>query len=311
MKHNNLVFICGALRSGSTLLHLMLDHHPGIKNPGEFDFMFDLIGDDGSFPEINKYHEWLKINRIFQSKNLAIDPDLNACELISSFAAQLNSQNAVLSLNVHRNFHRIPFVFPDAKYIHLLRDPRDVAKSSIGMGWAGNVYFGVDHWLETEASWNKLAEKLGPEQALTVYYEELIDVPEETLKKICCFLDLPYTSAMLDYSNNSTYSKPDRSLIKQWEKNFSQREIQYVEAKATQLMLARGFALSGLPLIRIGMVEKILLSIQNKWFKLKHGITRYGCGLFIIEKITRLLGLERLHQQSIVRKSTIDTKYLK
>ena len=65
-------------------------------------------------------------------------------------------------------------------------------------------------------------------------------------------------------------------------------------------------------LVRVdGMVEKILLSIQNKWFKLKHGITRYGCGLFVIEKINRLLGLERLHQQSIIRKSAIDTKYLK
>lgn len=311
MKHTDPVFICGALRSGSTVFHLMLDHHPDIKNPGEFDFMFDLIGDEGSFPEAKKYHEWLKIHRIFQSTNLVIDPDLIVCELIRSFATQLTNQNAVLSLNIHRNFHRIPFVFPDAKYIHLLRDPRDVAKSSIGMGWAGNVYFGVDHWLETEASWDRLAEKIKPEQALTVYYEELINTPEETLKKICRFLDIPYTSTMLDYSNNSTYSKPDSSLIRQWEKKFSQREIQYVEAKASQLMVTRGFALSGHPLIQVGIMEKILLGMQNKWFKLNHGITRYGCSLFFIEKLARILGLEKLRQRCIIKRNVIDIKYLK
>lgn len=311
MKYNVPVFICGALRSGSTLFHLMLDQHPDIKNPGEFDFMFDLIGDDGSFPEIKKYHEWLKLNRIFQSKNLIINPNLSTRKLISSFVTQLTNQDAVLSLNVHRNFHRIPFVFPEAKYIHLLRDPRDVAKSSIGMGWAGNVYFGVDHWLETEASWDKLAEKIQPEQAVTVYYEKLIDAPEETLKRICRFIDLPYSSVMLNYSDDSTYSKPDCSLIRQWENNFSQPEIQHVEAKASQLMLTRGFALSGHPLIRVGMVEKIVLGIQNKWFKLKHSITRYGYSLFFTEKLTRILGLETLHQQSIIKKNAIDIKYLK
>jgi len=31
----------------------MLDHHPNIKNPGEFYFLFEKLSDDGIFPEIN------------------------------------------------------------------------------------------------------------------------------------------------------------------------------------------------------------------------------------------------------------------
>jgi len=60
--HDNLIFICGALRSGSSLTHVILDHHPEIKNPGEFDFLFDQISADGTFPDIEKYWEWLSVH---------------------------------------------------------------------------------------------------------------------------------------------------------------------------------------------------------------------------------------------------------
>jgi hypothetical protein len=299
VQNNTLIFICAALRSGSTLLRLMLDQHPRIKNPGEFDFMFDLVKDDGSFPETQNYHQFLKTNRIFQSKNLVIDFTLNSRKLISSFVKQLNQQNCALSFNVHRNFHRIPFVFPDAKYIHLLLDPRDVAKSCIGMGWAGNVYYGVDSWLETEASWNKLFANIQAEQAITVFYEDLIGSPGETLKHICRFIDIPYSPEMLSYDSNSTYGKPDRSLIGQWQNNHSQREVQYIESKASQLMLSRGYCFSGHPLMQIGPIENLKLGFQNKWSTWIHGLTRYGGGLFLQEKIARKLKLEKLHQQCI------------
>ena len=34
-----LVFVCGALRSGTSMAHLMLNAHPEISNPGQFDFI--------------------------------------------------------------------------------------------------------------------------------------------------------------------------------------------------------------------------------------------------------------------------------
>ena len=42
-----LVFLAGPLRSGSTLLSLMLDRHSCLLAPGEFDFLFDAFGPDG------------------------------------------------------------------------------------------------------------------------------------------------------------------------------------------------------------------------------------------------------------------------
>ena len=89
MNHNDMVFICGSLRSGSSLMHLMLDHHPEIKNPGEFDFLFDQVVGDGVFPSIVTYQEWLSTHRIFHSHSLSINNLLSYPELIRPFIEHL------------------------------------------------------------------------------------------------------------------------------------------------------------------------------------------------------------------------------
>lgn len=307
----NPIFICGALRSGSTLLHLMLDHHPGIKNPGEFDFMFDQIGDDGTFPDIAEYWEFLDRSRIFKAKNLTIDKYLTFEELVVSFVEQLSHKNKLLAINVHRNFNRIPYVFPEANYVHLLRDPRDVARSSIEMGWRGNVYYGVDHWLETEQSWDKLVSKIDPKQYATIHYEQLIENPEAELTNLCRFMGIPYASSMLDYPLKSSYKKPDKSLAQQWKRKLAVREIQYVETKAIDLMQRRGYSMSGHPLIRVGEIEKLNLALQSKWHRIKHGCNRYGTAIYIYERLTKRLGLSGLNKKYVFMKHEIDRKKIK
>ncbi len=311
MNLNQPVFICGALRSGSTLLHLMLDHHPNVKNPGEFDFMFDLVNDLNGFPDAQAYHEFLDKSRIFKSKRLNIDKSLGFKELIGSFATQLKEQDKVLALNVHRNFNRIPALFPDAKYVHLLRDPRDVARSSKEMGWRGNVFYGVDHWINTEQSWIKLEKTLKPEQFTTVHFEQLIENPETVLAELCRFLGLKYDTAMLDYHLHSSYKKPDKTLVQQWRQKLSEREIQLVEVKADHLMTQNGYPLSGLPCARIGVLEKLQLILQNKLFRVTFGIKKYGISLYVLEKLTQFTGLKQWHKALFLRKEDINRRHLK
>ena len=62
-------------------------------------------------------------------------------------------------VNKYKEWLSTDRIFLD-RYIHLLRDPRDVALSTILMGLAGNTYLGVDLWVETEKSWDQLASKL-------------------------------------------------------------------------------------------------------------------------------------------------------
>lgn len=305
------VFICGALRSGSSLAHVILDHHPEIKNPGEFDFLFEQISADGTFPDIKKYWEWLSVHRIFQSKQLSIDYSLNYVELIHSFIYQLAQENCVLALNIHRHFDSISCLFPNAKFIHLIRDPRDVARSSIGMGWAGNVYYGVNHWVDTEKSWQRLQEKIASDQFLELRFEELILSPEIVLKGVCNFVGVSYSDSMLNFSNSSTYSEPDPSLVYQWKKKLSQKEIQYVELKAHELMETLNYASSEYPSVKLGTFEKIRLKVNDKLFKLKFSIKRYGLILDLSYRLSRLLKLDSMSKASRIKMNEIDKLYLK
>jgi len=305
------VFICGALRSGTTLLHIMLDHHAEIKNPGEFDFLFDKVSDSGEFPSTKEYEEQLSVDRIFRSKNLSIDSSLGYLQLMNSFITQLAQPNCLLALNIHRNFTRIPYLFPNAKFVHLMRDPRDVARSSIGMGWAGNVYYGVDHWVATEVSWQKIQPKLAPEQYIQIRFEELILSPKLVLQEVCNFFDVTYSDRMLNYSDNTTYSAPDPSLVYQWKSKLSIKEIQQVESKTHELMTTLGYELSGYPIITLGVRDRLALKISNKLFKWKFIINRYRVWLVVAQWLARLLRLESLNKQILLKISAIDKQYLK
>nr|WP_083599261.1 sulfotransferase [Shimia gijangensis] len=62
---------------------------------------------------------------------------------------------------------------------------------------------------------------MAPEQVLEVKYETLIEEPEETLNKICLFLDVQFQPSVLEYDQNSTYSKPDAALTYQWRRKLT------------------------------------------------------------------------------------------
>jgi len=311
MRSEDPIFICGALRSGSTLFHLMLNSHPEISNPGEFDFLFDKMTESSGYPDIDQYISYLQKDRIFNTKSLQIRSNLSYPELIKSFVAQKFESGNHLALNIHRNFHHAYSIFPTAKYIHLIRDPRDVARSSIGMNWSGNVYYGVDHWLDTEESWDKLSGVINPEQTLEVRFEDLIANTHAVLKKVSDFLGVQYTDEFYSYQENSSYSKPDITLTYQWKRKLSKREIQNVEYKSIKFMGPRGYDKSDYPLSRPGSFERLFLYIKNKWYKFTMGVERYGLYIYLMYRVTGRLGLHSLHKKHKTIVSTIDKDYLK
>src|SRR5262245_9167453 len=172
------VFLVGAERSGSTLLRLMLDHHPEIAFEHEFDLAVDMVSDDGGLPPVEIYHGWVKTVRGMEYR---VDHALTYLELVKDFLGQKRAASGgkkYVGATVHHHFDRLQFLWPRARFIHLVRDPRDVARSVVEMGWAGNVYHGVDWWTAAEACWDSLASRLSPGQFLELRYEELVACPE-------------------------------------------------------------------------------------------------------------------------------------
>ena len=197
MKHTDFVIVYGALRSGTTLLRLMLDGHPKLDCPGEADFLFDFLSrsEDGTWT-LNA--EGLARDRIYQDSGVAVAPDKPAGDAVLDMIAQFHkSEGSVVVLMIHRGLDKVLDIFPDVQILHMLRDPRDVARSSIGMGWSGTVFHGVGHWIKTESQWQANAGKIDSNKVKTLQYEALIRDPQQELQRVVTFFGLTYTDEML------------------------------------------------------------------------------------------------------------------
>ncbi len=122
--------------------------------------------------------------------------------------------------------YSLSMLFPQAKFIHLLRNPNDVAKSLMHFSKAGHA--GRDYY-EAEAynAWLRLTEfavkgelALGGEKVLRINYEELIESPEKTLRKCTDFVGEEFSSDCLlplrekiNSSKVETLLLPDRNSI--------------------------------------------------------------------------------------------------
>lgn len=307
------VFVYGALRSGSTVLRLMLDRHEAVGNPGEVDFLFDHLRRDAE-GRWRYDREALAADRVFRSKGMA-PPD--AAEdgraalgrMVEALRREAGGRR--LTLNIHRRLDRALELFPSAKVIHLLRDPRDVARSSIGMGWAGDVWHGVGHWIETERAWDGARARLAEGQALELRYERLFTDLEAELRRVCAFLEAPWSPSMLRYHETSTYDPPDPKLVEQWRRKASARELGLVEGRVGALLEARGYAPSGAAPIRPRGLSRLGLVLRNKLFRWRRRIRRYGFWLFAMERLTRRAGLSASHRRLRERAQAIDVAHLK
>ncbi|PZX13513.1 sulfotransferase family protein [Palleronia aestuarii] len=313
LPSDDLIIVYGALRSGTTVFRLMLDAHPRIANPGEVDFLFDHLHPAPDHPTGWRYDlKALRLNRIFLSKNLTIPEGRDGLDLLVHFLDQfrLRHPGAILSLNLHRGVERLVEIMPDIRIIHMLRDPRDVARSCIGMGWAGSLYYGIGHWIGTETAWEAVASRLAPDQVLTLRYEDLFTDTEGSLGAVCAFFGVEWNPWMLEYSETSTYAPPDRSLIAQWRRKCTPREVALAEGKAANLMRARGYPPTDLARAP-SRAEALWLAFHHRASVWRFNGRRYGYALYFGEKVARRAGAARVHAGLRQRLNVIQAQHLK
>jgi hypothetical protein len=306
------VFVYGALRSGTTVFRLMLDAHGRIGNPGEVDFLFDHLHPDPVHPGGWRYDlAALRLDRIFQSHGLTLPAGRDGADLLGHLIGGLVARGGpVVTLNIHRHIDRLRALLPEARIIHMLRDPRDVARSAIGMGWAAGLYDGVDHWLETEYGWSGIAAGLAPDRVFELRYEALLADPARELARVCGFLGLAYDPDMLRYHERSSYGPPDRALAEQWRHRSGPAELALLEGKAGALMATRGYIPTG-PGRVPGLWQRLGLWASHKRAVWTHGIRHHGPTVYFGEKVTRKLGLSGLHRPLRQRMNRVETTLLR
>jgi hypothetical protein len=289
------VFLVGPERAGTTLLRLMLDNHPEIAFLHEFELAVERMPEHGGFPELAAFHEFLSTYRMsgFQFR---IDRSIGDYPgLIKSMLEQKRERDEKprLGATCHLHFDRVLRIWPDASFIKLFRDGRDVARSSIGMGWAGNVYTGVQRWIEAENLWSGMKAYVPEDRRIEIRYEHLVERPVEELTRICAWFGVPYSPKMLEYMNTEAgkgYKYPDPKLSYQWKKKLSKREIQLVESRIGDMLVERGYELSGHPRISPSAVELRLLKVQDRYAIARHRLDWFGPRLWVESVLSKRFG---------------------
>ena len=292
------IFLVGSVRSGTTLLRLMLDHHPDIGFNLESEYLVTQIADDGTFPSVQSYKEFLLADRVFQHSEFEIKDHSSFVEIVHDFLEQKKARDgkSFVGATVHNDFGKLKLIWPNAKYIYIYRDGRDVANSIVQMGWAGNSYVAADNWLEIEKEWEFLRKTLPDTAWLEVKYEELTSDPKKQLTKICEFIGTSFNDKMFDYIHHSRYKFPDSAFNYQWKKN-SPRSIQLMENKLADRLITRGYEISGLPKLDLSELEKRFLYLYSRVKCFHFRLKNYGAVLVLLETFTRRLSLEKINQK--------------
>ena len=208
-------FIIGMPRSGTKLLRELLNNHPSVFIPdAETLFIPHLLEKYGQRKltprEIKEVLDEIEKSLFFyffsQHRNLnfqLFDPEeVTIVELLNNFFVFFTNQispDATLlgdkSPNYIEKMELLLEFFPDVKFIHIVRDPRDFALSSRN-AWNKNIFRAAFRWSQ---ALNKI-QKLSNKQKLSlveVKYEDLLLQPEKTLKEICSFLKVPYDDSLI------------------------------------------------------------------------------------------------------------------
>ncbi|TDC10347.1 sulfotransferase [Nonomuraea longispora] len=185
------VFLLSSVRSGSTLLRVMLNSHSRIHSPIETHFRRVTVG-------------------------LGTDPVRQAMDLLGHTHSDIEhivwdrllhrelsrSGKQVLAEKTPSNvfaWRRISTCWPDARFVFLLRHPMSIVQS-----WheADPPKRPMEEAVPRTLSYmTYLQEARTHLEGLTLRYENLVADPEAELRRLCAFLDVAYEPAMLSYGD--------------------------------------------------------------------------------------------------------------
>jgi hypothetical protein len=294
------VFLIGSERSGTTLLRLMLDHHPDIAFNLESEFLVSEVSAAGDFPDVAGYRRTLQQDRVFRHSGFRIPEDLDFAALVNDFLRQKLERDGkrVVGATVHYGFSRLRYLWPRAKYIYLLRDGRDVASSVVEMGWAGNVFVGAKWWLDAEREWTELQKSLPRENWIELRYEDLIADSAAHLRRVCDFIGVTFSERMFDYTGDSSYGLPDATQSFKWRKKVAPKDLELLEARIGPQLAARGYELGCEAPREVKPARARWLQLGSRLRVLSRRIEFLGLRLFALEMISRRLGLMGVHERA-------------
>jgi Sulfotransferase family len=231
------LIVLGVSRSGTTLLRVMLDRNSELAIPDESFFIPQLADRHGRRIDPERFVDDLRRLPAIRDWGVPLDdvrrrlrPELPLGEAIAAvyeaYAAREGKRRWGDKTPMYmRHLGLLDRLFPDAEYVHLIRDGRDAAVSFLAMpegisagAWAkprSVAEFGCE-WRREVTAARRLGARVGPARYHELRYEALVEDPERELRRICAFAGLSFDSGMLEGAGESpSAAKPHQQRLKQ------------------------------------------------------------------------------------------------
>lgn len=225
------LFIVGRGRSGTTLLRAMFDSHPDMAIPPESHFIVPL-GQHGRYQRPTGFDSELFLSHLRPTgvRRWGLPEDLIRSALGSSEPATYPEAVRVVfacyaahhgkrrygdktPVNV-RNIAPLAEMFREARFIHIVRDGRDVTQSILSVDWGvQTVAESAVYWKLSVEQARRDGEKLGPSRYREVRYEDLVKDPDSTLRALCDFADLLFDPLMLRYYERADEVRKGTNIV--------------------------------------------------------------------------------------------------
>ncbi len=223
-------FLFGMERSGTTLLSMMVGAHSQIAVPLATTGMWiDFAGRLADFNHLAGREDVTRlVDAVRTHERVTLwDASLDRAALLQDLP--LGDYGAVVA-RFHQEYARakgkplwanvdistldhmdaVNSWFPDARFLHIIRDGRDVALSHQTMPYgAGNIAECARAWMGRITTNVKMGHILGPQRYMTVRFEDLVMDTQGSLERICAFLRVPFDTAMLRYGDMVSEKIPE------------------------------------------------------------------------------------------------------
>lgn len=307
-RTNPFVFVVGCPRSGTTLLQRMLDNHPQLAVANDAHFVPLAVVDEelGVDPPLTpELVEWVRSYKRFHRLGLGdadVDGAAKGATTYAEFVGRLYTAYAAArgkrlagekTPDYVKHLPRLHGLFPGTRFVHIVRDGRDVALSAREWAVDGKGPSKLDLWEEEPvavcALWWQWMVRLGLEGGAAVgpatyhqvSYEELVDRPEEVLAGVAAFLELADSPEMAGFHVGRTKDAPGLSAksawlpatrgLRQWREELTDRELALFDQLAGDVLDRLGYPASG-----VSADEEVVATARRArvWWESRHSHTR-------------------------------------
>jgi hypothetical protein len=297
------LLILGVRRSGTTLLRVMLDRHSELAVPDESYFVPQLADrhlrhvDPDEFVDdlrrIDTVAEWnvpLDTVRARLTEQMPIGAAI--ATVYAVYAEQQGKPRWGDKTPMYmQNLRLLDHLFPDARFVHLIRDGRDAALSFLSMP-KGLM---TESWMQPRdaagfaAQWRtevKAARRLGRrvgDRYLEVRYEDVVQDVREVLRRITRFAGLEYEPGMADYAgkvdvsdkpHQQSLNRPPTAGLRDWRLQMAPEDVGAFARVAGDLLWELGYETYERPDLRGRITRASYNSRTAAWRVASFGLRR-------------------------------------